>query len=93
MAATLWVLAFSMAMRMARSVTTNPNPQLPFMTAVVGDSCSTTKGAPGTMWPLCMRSTYSGRWMTPWESWPTRLALTWWRATIVASSSETPSAR
>ena len=47
MAATPWVRALSMAMRMARSVTTNPKPQLPLMAAVQGASRSTTKGCAG----------------------------------------------
>ena len=77
-------------MRVALSVTTKPKPQWPSTTAVVGVSLSTSNGAPGTIWPRSMRSQYSGIWMTPWESWPTRLAFTWCVATILASSGGVP---
>ena len=43
------VLAFSMAIRITLSITTKPNPQWPLILAVVGDSFTTSKGAPGTM--------------------------------------------
>ena len=89
-AATPFSLALAMAMRVAFSVTTKPNPQWPSTTAVVGVSLITSKGAPGTMWPRSMRSQYSGMWMQPCESWPTRLALTWCAATISASSAGVP---
>ena len=47
-AATLFTLAFSMAMPMARSITTKPKLQFPLMRAVAADSFSTSNGAPGS---------------------------------------------
>ena len=47
MAATPCVRALSIAMRMARSVTTKPKPQLPLMTAVQGASRSHHEGRAG----------------------------------------------
>ena len=48
--------AFSMVIRIARSETTKPKPKCPSMTVVVALSLRTSKGAPGTMCPLPIRS-------------------------------------
>ena len=93
MAATPWVRALSMAMRMARSVTTKPKPQLPLMTAVQGASRSTTKGAPGDDVADVYALGVGGNLDDAVESWPQRLALTRCLATVSASASGVPLAR
>ena len=81
--------AFSIANSTARVAITGPNPQCPSNAAMDADSCSVSVGAPGWIKPASNSRTYFGRWITPCESCPTRLASTMERVTISASAAGT----
>ena len=68
--------AFWIANSTARVAITGPKPQFPSKTAIEADSCKVSVGASGWINPSSNSRTYFGRWITPCESCPTRLAST-----------------
>ena len=75
-----------------RRATTWPRPRSPSSTAMTGRSTTVVIRGVGLISPILSPFTYCGIRMTPWESWPRRLARTSCRATHAASSLGTPHA-
>src|SRR5207302_830685 len=76
----------------AKAVEKCPNPRLASTTAATSVACTSVGRAAGCRAPRSASPTYCGTRMTPWESWPERLARIRCAATTPAISSSAPMA-
>ncbi len=83
-------LALAIAISIARRPTTCPKPPPPSRRTSAGVSAVTVMGVFGSTCPFFTDSQYCGMRITPWESWPRRLARTSSAAIHAASPSGAP---